>query len=447
MPRRHLIIPLALLLALALPTAAGAKVRWIDTPSAGGSAPLTGKRALRKAEAVVDGHGVRRGLELSPLLKQVAVAAPGMSARNQARARKLLARPTRGTGGSPDEPPYQSGTVELSTCTAHFCIHWVTTSEDAPPLTDANANGRPDTVDETATIFEHVYQVENVQLGWRTPKSDGMRGCLSTQPASECANKTDVYLKQIGDEDLYGFAAPDPGQDSHRQFAYLVVDNDYADPAFSSYSNKFEPLQVTAAHEYNHVLQYAYDVAVETWMFEASATWMEDVVYTDVNDYRQYLPGWAQLTLLPLTNEQGATDQYLSKTYGNIVWNRWLQAHFGPAAIRDAWAHEDDAQPKRSFSPGAYDKSLASKGSSFYKSFTRFAADTAEWRASNTPFAEGQSFPDVERVLGSNGGLLTIGVNGSTVGAQRLPHTAYALVNLHRTTKPRIKLIGAAKRR
>jgi hypothetical protein len=446
MPHRHLTPLLALLLALALPAGAGAKVRWIDTPPSQDGPALSGKRALRHAEAVVDGRGPRRGTDLTPLLRDVALKLPSMSAHDKARARKLLARPTDNPHGSsagepnftvPEQPPY---------CTKHFCIHWVTTTEDAPPLTDADHNDRPDYVDQTAATFEHVYQVENVQLGWRTPKPDGTLGCAHVPPGTACANKTDVYLKELGDEDLYGFTATDPGQGTHRQHAYLVVDNDFEDPAFSGYAQKLEPLQVTAAHEYNHVLQYNYDVAAGTWMLEASATWMEDVVYTAVNDYLQYIPGWGQLTLLPLTNEEGSTDEFINKTYGNVVWNRWLQSRFGADTIRNAWEHLDDAKPVRSFAPGAYDKSLAGKHSSLYRAFTRFAADTAEWRASNSPFAEGSSFADVERALGSGGHVLTIGVNGLTVGASKLQHTAYALINVRRTSKARIKLIARAKR-
>src|SRR3712207_325250 len=103
----RLLIPLlALLVALALPAASGASVVRIDGAPAHDDGAISGKRALHKAEALLDGRGVERGFELTPLLKRVAVALPNMSHEDQVRARKLLARPTDNSG-SFDEPPYQ----------------------------------------------------------------------------------------------------------------------------------------------------------------------------------------------------------------------------------------------------------------------------------------------------------------------------------------------------
>ena len=48
--------------------------------------------------------------------------------------------------------------------------------------------------------------------------------------------------------------------------------------------------QVTAAHEFFHAIQFAYDYGEDAWMLEATATWMEERVFDKVNDNRQYLP-------------------------------------------------------------------------------------------------------------------------------------------------------------
>jgi len=61
-----------------------------------------------------------------------------------------------------------------------------------------------------------------------------------------------------------------------------VVDDDYAE---YGYDDSLDPLDVTAAHEYNHVLQYAYDALQDKWMFESTATWMEEKVFPDIDDY------------------------------------------------------------------------------------------------------------------------------------------------------------------
>ena len=163
--------------------------------------------------------------------------------------------------------------------TQHFCFHWVAATPDAPPLADADGNGFPDYVETVADVFETVYAREHGDLGWREPISDGeLGGC--TDDAWE--GRTDVYLKNLGSLGLYGYAAPDAGQNTQNPHAFLVVDDDYAE---YGYDDSLDPLEVTAAHEYNHVLQYAYDALQDKWMFESTATWMEEKVFPDIDDY------------------------------------------------------------------------------------------------------------------------------------------------------------------
>jgi hypothetical protein len=189
-------------------------------------------------------------------------------------------------------------------------------------------------------------------------------------------------------------------------------------------------MEVTAAHEYNHVLQFGYDTAQDTWMFESTATWMEDRVYTDVNDYLQYLTPWAQMTFVPLTqfNSSNSSDPTNVKVYGDTVWNRWLDTRYGPDTVRDAWAASLKSKPK-SYAPGAYDIALRARKTSFFDAFSFFAAETAEWRASNSPFAEGASFPDVSRGPDRNGDPITLRADqGGAAG--KLSHTAYILLDV-----------------
>src|SRR4051812_37164447 len=376
------VLPLVLL-ALLLPA----------TAQAASAGP---RKTLHKANAALKrGTGVRTGSEVTPLLKRLALQLPALKGADRIRAARLLARPTIGQGAS-GELEYEVA-EEKPLCSDHFCIHYVSTTADRPKLTDANGNGYPDYVDTMDFVFEHVYAVENGDLGWNPPKSDGSRGCGSGAPAN-CPGKTDVYIKEVGDQGIYGYSAPDPGQSGAKQFAYLVMDNDYNASQFPNYGgNPLPPMEVTAAHEYNHVLQFNYDINEETWMFEATAVWMEDRVYTDVNDYRQYLTPWAQMTTVPLTYfSYDGSDPLNVKVYGDAVWPRWVESHYGSDVIRDAWARSLSVTPK-SFAPAAYGAVLRTKGIGFFHAFAQFATDTAEWRASNSSFGEGSSFPDVER--------------------------------------------------
>jgi hypothetical protein len=427
MTPRPLFITLALALLLAVPAAADASTGRIATPGVriDNASPT---QTLAKAKAARAGRGPSDSV--TPLLKQLALKLPALRGSDRRAALRLLARPTQGQGASgeleydvPEQKPI---------CTAHFCVHWVDRTDDAPPLADSNGNGVPDYVDTMSGVFEHVYEVENTQLGWQAPKPDGDEGCINGGP-TDCKNKTDVYIKEIGDQGIYGYAAPDPEQNSFQQHAYLVLDNDYSAEEFERYAgNALPPMEVTAAHEYNHVLQFGYDTAQDTWMFESTATYFEDRVYTDVNDYIQYLTPWAQWTFVPLTqfNLADGSDPFNAKVYGDVVWNRWIETKFGADTIRAAWASSLKTSPKH-FAPAAYDSALRAKGSDFYHSFAQFATDTAEWRTSNSPFAEGSTFPDVDRATFDEAGhrpvVLTPEEHG---GAGTLFHTGYVLLGV-----------------
>src|SRR5215203_3261239 len=164
-------------------------------------------------------------------------------------------------------------------CSPHFCVHWVVQGLDAPNLSDRNGDGVPDFVERVLRVAERVHTVENERLGWREPRSDGRRGGRR--------GKTDVYLSQIGGE-LFGYAAPDRGQANklHRiprhLHGYLVLDNDYSAFEFPG-TKPLEDLQVTFAHEYDHILQFGYDAYQDPWFAEASATWVEDQKSTRLN--------------------------------------------------------------------------------------------------------------------------------------------------------------------
>jgi hypothetical protein len=390
------------------------------------------RTTLHKANsALKSGQGVRNSSEVTPLLKQLAVTLPKLKGADRTRAARLLARPSIGQGAS-GELEYEVAEAK-PVCSDHFCIHYVTSTADRPALKDSNGNGVPDYVESMSAVFEHVYAVENGDLGWTAPKSDGSRGCVSGAPAN-CPGKTDVYIKEVGDQGIYGYSAPDPGQSGARQFAYLVMDNDYNASQFPQYGgNALPPMQVTAAHEYNHVLQFNYDINEDTWLFEATATWMEDRVYTDVNDYVQYITPWAQITTVPLTHfSYDGNDPANVKVYGDVVWNRWIEAHYGPDVIRDAWALSRTTTP-RSFAPAAYNAALQTKNTSFYAAFAQFATDTAEWRASNTSFAEGDTFPDVDRQASSTSSLPITLIPDRSSGSNSLDHTSYTLLDVQPT--------------
>jgi Family of unknown function (DUF6055) len=311
-------------------------------------------------------------------------------------------------------------------CTLHFCVHWVAVGLDAPEAVDANGNGIPDFVERVESVAERVYSIENGKLGWRAPKPDGAQGGGN--------GKTDVYLKELSGR-LFGYAAPDPGQTgkagrrSHRLSGYLVLDNDFNPFKFPN-TSPLNDLEVTFAHEYNHVLQFGYDAYEDGWFAESTAVWMEDQVYGEIDDYLRYMHRWVRLLDTPLTANS-------TREYGSAVWNEWLTRHYGPAIVRQAWARAIHTKPG-GFSVAAYDSAIrAGGGPGFDLDFARFARDLAEWRT-NGVFREGPQYPDVPR-QGSLPG------DGRPLRA-RLNHATFRLLRVHDRAGRAIRVSATAPR-
>ncbi|MEA2444718.1 MAG: hypothetical protein QOJ12_2010 [Thermoleophilales bacterium] len=359
------------------------------------------------------------------LIAQLAARYPRLTDGQRTQAAPYLTRPTDGAsdpGGHGYTVPEAPGSPS---CTAHYCVHWVAASTDAPSLTDGNGNGIPDYVERVGAVAETSYSVENGTLGWRVPKSDGTAG-------GGAADHTDIYLAQLGGTGVYGYTSPDPGQRGNSLSSYLVIDNDFASGEYPNYASPELPLDVTLAHEYNHVIHFTYDALEDTWMFEATAVWMEDQVFTNINDYLQYLPGWVQLTTQPLTQFNGTnpSDRRNLKVYGSAVWTHWISSRFGPDVVRNSW---DGSVQAKSFAPNAFGDAIKrAGGKGFSDEFGRFSAATAEWQAQNSGFPEGGSYPDVARI----GSLSVDGVGGTA----RLDHTAYGLINLTGAGTKKLKL-------
>ena len=344
---------------------------------------------------------------LFALLPSVAAAGDQWAFRAPAARPTDNPDPNRHSYGVPQAP-------ESPACTPHFCIHWVAESRDAPKLTDLNGikdgDGIPDFIEQVQEVAEHVYEVENVKLGWRDPRSDGRVGGAN--------GKTDVYLAQVGGS-LFGYAAPDRGQAAadHRLprhlHGYLVIDNDYNPFEFPG-TKPLEDLQVTFAHEYNHILQFGYNAYQDAWFAESTATWMEDEVYNGINDYLRYVRRWTKLYDTPIT----ATA---IREYGSAVWNHWLAHRYGRAIIRKAWADAVHVRPG-GFSVNSYDRAIrAAGGSDFNRDFALFCRDVAEWRTANV-FREGDLYLDVPR----QGGLAV----GGSPKMRTLNHTTFQMLRV-----------------
>jgi hypothetical protein len=274
------------------------------------------------------------------ILRDLAVRVRELSGADRERALAVLARPTDSAVGDPDR---YSTAEETPVCGTNVCVHYVTTSADAVSVTDDNPdNDIPDYVDEALDVFDtEVWGEEVATLGYRAPKSDFSSTNNGAYPMGDDGHKFDVYLANLGDDGLYGYCTTDdPHLQSNYFFfdmsAYCVVDNNYTEPAFGAHS-PLENLEVTAAHEFFHAVQFAYDAFEDQWLLEATATWMEDEVYDDVDDNLQYLVAG------PLAKPNVPLDKggRCCHVYGDWIFFRYLSETFSTGLMKSIWNNAD----------------------------------------------------------------------------------------------------------
>lgn len=264
-----------------------------------------------------------------------------------------------------------------------FRIHYDTTGINAPALLDNNGARIPSTarayVDSVASTFDFVWEVETQLLGYPPPPPDkGMGG----------GNEYDVYILELG-RSFYGQTVfedvVNPRTPNLAYTSFIKIDNDYA----GFFSRGVNGLKVTAAHEFHHAIQvgtYGFWEG-ESYYYEITATWMEDVVYDHVNDYYQYLPYYFNNLSLPFDLSNGFIE------YGRALWGKFIEKRFGRDIMKRSWEHMITQK-----SLPAIDAALRERGTTFVREYSEFSlwhfftgsqADTLRY------FSEGRFYPSV----------------------------------------------------
>lgn len=223
-------------------------------------------------------------------------------------------------------------------------------------------------VDKVGQIADRVLGVY-ADAGYRPPMSDGTRGGGS--------GLLDIYLEDLGNQGLYGYCDsddPPPSAGPYGAPAYCAFDNNYAE--FPTHT-PLENLQVTAAHELFHAVQFGYDYYEDGWFMEATATWAEDELYDDVDDNVQYLGE------SPLAQPRQSMDHFGGmRQYGDWIFFRYLSERFPeragglPVIVRRIWERADGstASAPDDYSIQAVARVLAAQGPGLRRTWARFAA-------------------------------------------------------------------------
>jgi hypothetical protein len=233
-------------------------------------------------------------------------------------ATAILARPSDGVQ-DPQGEGYTRRSREL--CNRRICVHYVTRGKDAP----RSLRWVRHTLRTMSSVWHHEVGV----LGFRKPPSDGRRGG---------DGRFDVYLTDLGSRGLFGYCAPEHRVRGQRFSAdgYCVLDNDFARRQYGARPQV--SLEVTAAHEFFHAIQFGYDYRADPWLMESTAVWMEESYADAANDNRRYLP-YGSLAR-PWVSLDTYTDTGYAQ-YGNWAFWQFLTDRYGPGIIRQVWSRVD----------------------------------------------------------------------------------------------------------
>ncbi len=285
-----------------------------------------------------------------------------------------------------------------------FRIYYDTTGYNAIPLYDRDGNGTPDYLEFVAGSFDHAWVVEVDSLGFKAPPDSS--GNARTQYP--------IYCRRLG---FYGQTWLDyeienlPGSnyvtfiEINTRFDNIVTYPGVTDPIVRDSM----AIAVTAAHEFNHALQSGYrlwpenDSFFDLWFIESSATYMEEVVAEEVNDYLQYLEAYLSRTRLPLDESTGGYADY-----GKVVLEIMLGKLYGSDITRKIWA-----EIKNLRALPALEKVLDESGTDLAREIRRLSLwvhFTGNYAFGNMYFPDAALFPSPDRkTAGSfldSGGLL-----------------------------------------
>ena len=174
-------------------------------------------------------------------------------------------------------------------------------------------------------LQEAVWLREVDQLGYPAPKGTP-------------AQKLHIYYQDIP---YYGYTVPENVEllavspvPFGTASAYIVVENDfYGFPRNDEDVTGTEiirsgALKVTQAHEFMHAIQFNINVYQSGWLMESSATWAEDAVYGNVNDWHWYVNTFLRTPDYPIFSRY---------VYGSAFFMNYLTERYGTELIRLVW--------------------------------------------------------------------------------------------------------------
>ncbi|MGB2867668.1 MAG: MXAN_6640 family putative metalloprotease [Bacteroidota bacterium] len=216
-----------------------------------------------------------------------------------------------------------------------FRIHYDTTGANEPALLSDGLrvpNSHEAYVDSLGMIFDYCWTFEVDTLGFHPPPTDGTEGG---------GPEYDVYIwEYFGGtfgETFYDQSQPLNSGLPQRFTSFIRIENDFLGYRTAG----MDGLRVTAAHEFHHGIQlgaYGLWSLADRYFNELTSAWMEDAVFTNVNDYFYDIPDYF-LSFRDASNRSlgFTTFSFSFPGYERSIWGHFLAKRFGRLIMTDIW--------------------------------------------------------------------------------------------------------------
>ena len=278
----------------------------------------------------------------------------------------------------------------------HFRFHYSTSGPHAVDTKDIDNNLRPDYVEEVIKVFDYVAVKLHNEMGYTRPPSDGYYSSTRDKGGS---NHYDIYIRSIPSK-YYGYVQPEEysqgnGDNERSELrneknaftSYMAIRNNYKKFSLSELEN----IKVTAAHEYFHAIQFGYDGWEKPWLLEASAIWMEEEIYDEINDCYQYMKDWFKYPHKSL-------DESGFHWYGSFIFFEYIEQHMGGSdTIRKIMEASVQSNSKeKDGSHLAINQALKLNNHSFQKALNGMSVANqimSSFESKNYSYEEAESYP------------------------------------------------------
>lgn len=243
--------------------------------------------------------------------------------------------------------------------TDHFRIHF-TLDESSNDVVE-----NEDYVVGMGEVFENVWTFHIDSMGFDPP------------PINPNNNHDlyEIYLLYLSPQYFALTYGEGNGSSCH---GYIKMRNSYSATQFDDHT-ELENIQVTAVHEFFHAIQFGYNCYEEFWYMEATATWSEDELYNDVNDFYRYIPTF-------FNNPDDAINTQGIHMYGTCIFFQYIDEHLGGLeTIARSWDYSRD------YASSAYDNSFKAINAALEDENSSIESAVNQMRVANQILSSSQS--------------------------------------------------------